>query len=177
MSETEKKTKRTRKQRTDSEQAAHDKRKKEKAERRAKKAAKEQADQPEVKTEVKETPVSKGPTRDELLQGYLKEHVEDPLTLASLSASTRVELLTRLLSTAKTDLKVANNAVVKAARKANKKANKGKSPPKQSKWNDFVKVYRSKNEGMSYKDALKEGKTLYNELKQDADKLNQYLSS
>ena len=174
MSETEKKTKRTRKPRTDSEQAAHDNRK---AERRAKKAAKEQATQAEVKTEVKETPVSKGPTRDELLHGYLKEHAEDPLTLASLNASTRVELLTKLLSTAKTDLKTANNAVVKAARKANKKANKGKSPPKQSKWNDFVKVYRSKNEGMSYKDALKEGKTLYNELKQDADKLNQYLSS
>lgn len=174
MSETEKKTKRSRKQRTASEQAAHEKRK---AERRAKKAAKEQADQPEVKTEVKETPASKGPTRDELLQGYLKEHAEDPLTLASLNASTRVELLTKLLSTAKTDLKAANNAVVKAARKANKKANKGTTPPKQSKWNDFVKVYRSKNEGMSYKDALKEGKTLYNELKGNADKLDEYLRS
>ena len=87
------------------------------------------------------------------------------------------ELLTKLLSTAKSDLKVANNAVVKAARKANKKANKGTTPPKQSKWNDFVKVYRSKNEGMSYKDALKEGKTLYNELKGDADKLDEYLRS
>jgi hypothetical protein len=197
MSEVEKKTKRTKKQRTPSEQAEHDRKK---AERRSRKAANKK-EAPEVKedAQVSETPVetstevtdtqpstdnketptesgSKGPSREELVDAYVKEHPEDPFTLAYVSANTRETLLKELSALAKTDVKNAMNAIVKASRKENKKQNKGQSQ-KKSQWTDFLKVWRSKNPDKSFKEALSEGKVEYSALKQDPEKLNQYLTS
>jgi len=121
--------------------------------------------------EVKEIP-----KKVELKDWFIEKESENSIVVNFLEYNEQLDFINKSFENIKKLEKEFLNDLLKEARKLFKKENKGISQPKKSKWNDFVKLFRSKNEGMSYKDALTEGSPVYKKLKEEG-KLDEYLNS
>lgn len=121
--------------------------------------------------EVKEIP-----KRVELKDWFIEKESENSIVVNFLEYNEQLDFINKSFENIKKLEKEFLNDLLKEARKLFKKENKGTSQPKKSKWNDFVKLFRSKNEGMSYEDALTEGSPVYKKLKEEG-KLDEYLNS
>ena len=121
--------------------------------------------------EVKEIP-----KKVKLKDWFIEKESENSIVVNFLEYNEQLDFINKSFENIKKNEKEFLNDLLKEARKLFKKENKGISQPKKSKWNDFVKLFRSKNEGMSYEDALTEGSPVYKKLKEEG-KLDEYLNS